>query len=151
MTSKHNYRGPVNLNRILNAGTVAQLIAKTRAGAKIQGRLKTFLGDTAAEHFSLVRQSPQELVLLADSPVWNTYLRFRVAMILEYLREQCGMRTLEKITIKVSFPDNETTPPPNKPAELSPATASFLQQIAESTADPDLKSIYERISRHTAD
>ncbi len=142
-------RRPVNLDRILSTGALGQLIANARAGLKLQERLKTFLGDTAADHFSLVRHSPRDLVLLADSPVWNSYLRFRVPMILDHLRSRHGMHGLENIHIKVALPAQSAAFPLHKPAKLSPDAARHLRQAAESTADPGLKSIYVRISNHT--
>ncbi len=140
-----NPHRPLPLNQILNTDQLAHLVKKARSLNQLETRLKKFLGEPAANHFGLAERGTHELVLLADSPVWNSYLRFRVPLILSFLRETCGLRSLQNVRIKVTIAREPEPPDVPKTARPSPHTAALLRQLAESTTDPSLKSIYRRL------
>ena len=141
-----NPRRPLPLRQILNAIQPAHIVTKSRSLSQLEMRLKTFLGEPAATHFSVADRGAHELVLLTDSPVWNSYFRFRVPLILNFLRENCGLRAVQNVRIKVTVAREPEPLGPPRTARLSPQTAAVLRRLAESTTDPSLKSIYQRLS-----
>lgn len=141
-------RRPRPLQHILNAIQPAHIVSKARALSQLEARLKSFLGEPAASHFSVADRGPHELVLLADSPMWNSYLRFRVPLIVNFLRDKCGLRALQNIHIKVTIARETGPSVPLRTPRLSPQTAALLRRQAESTTDPSLKSIYKRLGSH---
>jgi hypothetical protein len=88
-------------------------------------------------------------VLCFDTPVWAARLRFQVPELLEQLRFERDFNRIASVRFAVASAAEPSSQAPRDRPGVSAATARYLRGLADCTRDPDLKSIFEKLSRRT--
>jgi hypothetical protein len=113
-------------------------------------------------HVKVANIRDQNLMLIADSPVWATRLRQLSPQILQFIRDNAPRdeKVIHHVQISTRYhPTNgsgqQTLNKNNRPSDqprlhISDKTATILSQSADSIEHPQLKSALLRIARHTA-
>ena len=130
------------------SGPFAALSAHATAISDLQKKLCSYLPDDLSEHVTVANFNNKSLCLHTDSAAWATRLRFKIPELLHIMRDHCGLTSMQNIRIKVIPPQIQNTTLDNRPV-LSEKTAHLLQDIGESTTDPELRDALLRLSRHS--
>ena len=129
-------------------GPLAGLSTHAAGISDLQKKLCSYLPGDLSEHVTVANFSSKSLCLHADSAAWATRLRFKIPELLHIVRNQCGLTSMQTIRIKVTPSQTRNTTLDNRPV-LSEKTAHLLQDIGESTTDPELRDALLRLSRHS--
>jgi len=101
------------------------------------------LGKEIASHVSIANLRDSTLVLIAESGVWATRLRYAMGELMPKFRQEAAFYYVANIEIIVR--GGETTPPQKAPAEsinflsISKESAQILQNLANCIEEPSLK------------
>ncbi|HHI94684.1 MAG TPA: DUF721 domain-containing protein [Gammaproteobacteria bacterium] len=110
--------------------------------------LRDSLDTHLAAHVTIANLREQTAVIITDTPVWLTQLRYQAPTILRLLKTLPGLQKLQKVQFKIQ-PASFTPPPaPPRRANLSATSAHFLESAASDTKDPRLAEALYRLSRH---
>ncbi len=132
---------------LYNNDVLAHLFKHSLDIIQLGDAIKNRIGAPLNKHFCVANFSPETLVILADSAVWATRLRFRTAEILRIARNCPGLKDLQTVRIRVNpLPVEDTNR--EEPAHMSPATSRLLKEVAENTNDPDIKAALLKLSGH---
>jgi len=99
------------------------------------------------DHLEIADIRDNQLIILTDSPVWQTRLRMYSQTILEALHQHAGIK-LNRVTLRLS-PKKRII----KKAEpifrtLSNSNAKLIEQTASGISDPSLQAALLKLSRH---
>ena len=96
-------------------------------------------------HIEVAGIKDNQLIILTDSPVWQTRLRMLSQSMLEALLSHTGIQ-LSSVKLKLTPPKRSI--PEVKPASriLSQASAVVIEQTASSISDPELRKAMQRLS-----
>ena len=100
------------------------------------------------DHLEIADIRDNQLIILTDSPVWQTRLRMYSHTILEALHQHAGVK-LNRVTLRLS-PKKRVIP--EKPPifrTLSEKNANLIQQTANCINDPDLQAALLNLARRT--
>ncbi len=86
-----------------------------------------------------------QLIILTDSPVWQTRLRMYSQSMLEALHQHLNIR-LNQVQIRQYSPQRKIEDPPPTPRILSEHSAHLIAQTANCINDPELQSALIRLS-----
>ena len=100
------------------------------------------------EHLEIADIRDNQLIILTDSPVWQTRLRMYSQTILEALHQHAGIK-LNRVTLKLTPKKRVIKEKPAKYRTLSEQNAKLIQQTANCISDPDLQAALLNISRKT--
>lgn len=114
----------------------------------IEKNLLSFLGFPLNTHCKLANYANDTVILHSDSPAWAAKLRYNTPLILDLLRTRCRLNTLKTIRIKVNPPVSPASTLPVKRLTLSPASAEFISQVANSMTDDNLRLSLLKIAKH---
>jgi len=128
-----------------NNNALAALYRHSQDILKIQNIIKDHLGTPLNQHFSVANYGTDSLIIVADSPVWASRLRFRTAEILQLARNTPWLQGLRSIRIKIN-PRSDRVAGREKPPAVSPETRRLLRRVAENTTDSRLKAILLNIA-----
>ena len=100
------------------------------------------------EHMQIADIRNNQLVILTDSPVWQTRLRLYSQTILEALHQHAGIK-LNRVVLKLS--PKKRIIPEKAPVyrTISEQNSSLIEQTANSVNDPDLQAALLKLSRKT--
>jgi len=101
---------PLKINKIINSGSQAGLVAQVRVLIDLEAQLQQLLPTPLRDHCRLLAVNGQTLVLAADSPAWAARLRFHTHQLIKQLAVPRAV-VLRSIRIRVR-PDDETSPSP---------------------------------------
>ena len=90
----------------------------------------------------------QELILIADSPVWAARLRTQHKTISNSLKNELNF-PVNSFKIKFQQPVKPKAKPQKHQPKLSTESASLIRQTANSVEDEELKESLLRLSKHT--
>ena len=139
---------PEPVSRQLARGPLAGLFRQCRRLQAIDGQLKRLLAAPIGDHVRVANYHDGELVLHADSPAWQSRLRFAVPGLERELRD--SLADLRRIRVTT----RPQTPRPAGPAgpsmvnrTISPRSSSALRALARSPrTDPRLAEALERLA-----
>ena len=87
------------------------------------------------------------LVLLAESPVWATRLRYHAPALVQQLRSERAFNGLTTVRVRVAPRAGARNTPITLRPVMSAETAALIRESASSITDPALKSSLLRLSR----
>lgn len=125
------------------------LLARSKRYDRLSLRLRQSLPAECDGHYAITGIHQQELVIVADSPVWATRLRQLAPQILALASGQPTV--LRHVQIKTRLPTSE--PLNIQPAvrtvrrELSPRASQQINSAAAGIADPSLKNALLKLAR----
>jgi hypothetical protein len=128
------------------------LLARSKRYEKLTLLLRQHLPPECDSHYSVTGIQQQELVIMADSPVWATRLRQLAPQIVEIARQQ--LTQLQHVQIKTHFKTTtgpSTTSPARTTAPKRHLSQSACQQItsaASGITDEGLKNALLKLARH---
>lgn len=88
----------------------------------------------------------KQLIILTDSPVWQTRLRMYSQSMLEALHQHLNIR-LNQVKIRQYSPQRLIEEPPPPPRVLTEHSSEVIAQTASCISDPDLQAALIRLSR----
>jgi len=142
----------------INEQISAKFIIQAKKLARYGRLLRTTLPVECHNHVEVANIRDQNLMLIADSPVWATRLRQLSPQILQFIRDNTTDTDKSQIIHHVQIStryhpfngsEQQTLNTKNRPAlHISNKTATMLSQSADSIDHPQLKSALQRIARH---
>ena len=137
---------PLKINKLLGAGVLAGLLARSRELRKMDVLLAELLPAPLNAHCRILSIKNTILVLAADSPVWAARLRFQAPQLVQQLTQHLSGKR-RTIQVRVRPPETVLVPPPQKPG-IRPGTQGIaaLQQAARTVSDPELKTALLRLA-----
>lgn len=107
--------------------------------------VKSSLPTDCRDHIEIAGIRENQLIILTDSPVWQTRLRLYSQTMLEALHQHTGIK-LTRVKLRLTPP---TRIVPEKPPEqriLSSQSAKLIEQTANCVTDSDLQAALHRLS-----
>ncbi|OUD12031.1 DUF721 domain-containing protein [Thioflexithrix psekupsensis] len=147
---KDNTMTPVN-ELLTRTTSLHTLIQRGQALQQLDQRLKVHLPETLRAHCCVANVTGECLILLTDSAVWATQLRYWHDTLLNHTRQITG-QTITRLDIRVrpsQFQHNPAHPtdPSSMPQRaLSAETSVLLRSVADSMADTSLRSALHRLA-----
>lgn len=150
MSDPDSRSAPRPVARWLDGGHAGSLARRALELRRTAQALWPALGADLAAHCALVRLDRHALVLVADSPAWATRLRLEAPRLLAAAATACPQHPPQRLAVRVSptlsAAPAAATPPQRRPG-IGPRAAELLAKLSESTADPALRSIWQRLAR----
>ncbi len=143
-------RTPRSMAGILSGGatTDAPLAAVLRQASVLrilEDALRQHLPEPLNQHFRVARvEAPARLVLVTDSAVWATQLRYQSAVLLEALA-RAGGAACHKVEIKIG-PLSASPPRPAPQPPLTAAAAQFIRRTADHVGDEELAAALRQLA-----
>lgn len=131
-----------NLSEKLQQRILRKALELQRMGQAIKASLPL---DCHA-HLNVVGIRENQLILLTDSPVWQTRLRMFSQTILEALHQHTGI-TLTRVKIKLAPAQRIIEPDTPPKRTLSEDSAKMIKQTASCISDPALRQAMLRLSK----
>ena len=123
-----------------------RILRKALELQKIGQAIKASLPLDCHTHLDVVGVRENALILLTDSPVWQTRLRMFSQTILEALHQHAGI-TLTRVKIKLA-PAKRVIEPASPPKRtLSKDSAKMINQTANCISDPALRQAMLHLSK----
>lgn len=138
------------LYKLLRAkkGDVAELVTHARQLGHLSSIVQAMLEPALANHCQLAHFDGSRMVLVADSPVWASRLRFSINTLLSQLRQYSNkFHALSQIEVQVKPILPSIPAPATTKRELSAQAAHCLAESAEGIEDPALKQALQRLAR----
>lgn len=129
-------------------GPLASLLARAREGQRYAAEVRSRLPAPAADHVVGAAFEGRTLTVLADSPAWASRLRYLVPDLLRRWPAAGGLPAPAALQVRIAAVPSPRADPPRRRPEIGPRAAEFLLELAESTPDPALRSIFRRLARH---
>ena len=133
------------LEHLLHSGELDKLLAHGARVAKANEALCNRLEASLREHCRVANLKGDTVIVIADSPVWATKLRFQTGAMLEILRDR-GFPELRTLRIKVNPINVTREAAPRHGPQLSQSAAATLLRTAEGTKDVELRAVLERLA-----
>jgi hypothetical protein len=117
---------------------------------RVTGILRHALPEPLSAHCLAANIDGDTLVVGCDSPIWATKLRYHIPHLLGDLRAQPGLGSFSQIRIRVQphSHSEEQARGVYRRFKLSESSALLINNVADNTADPDLKAALRRLSQH---
>lgn len=112
----------------------------------LQQAICAYLPTDCHSHFQVSGLRNNALVIITDSPVWQTRLRMYSQSMLEALEQHSNIK-LHQVKIRLSPPKRQPETPPPTPRILSSNSASIIEQTARCISDENLQNALLRLSR----
>lgn len=112
---------------------------------RLDQAVKSALPIDCREHIEIAGIRESQLIILTDSPVWQTRLRLYSQTMLEALHQQTGIK-LTRVKLRLT---PTTRIVPEKPPEqriLSNQSAKLIEQTANCVSDIKLQTALHRLS-----
>ena len=108
--------------------------------------IKASLPTDCHPHVEVAGIRDNQLVILTDSPVWQTRLRMYSQSMLETLHQYTGTK-LTRVKLKLAPAKRIIADPEPAPRTLSQDSASIIQQTANCIENPELQAALQRLSQ----
>ena len=129
------------------------LFMKLKELQELQKILNSLLEPKLAAACQVVSVENNIMTVMTHSALWATRFRFQAPQLLDQLKTYESLKELKNIFCKIApkhIITAENIPSISEPMEsLSPATAKFILDAAQTIKDSKLKSVMEKISGHT--
>ena len=100
------------------------------------------------DHLEIADIRDNQLIILTDSPVWQTRLRMYSQTILEALHQHAGIK-LNRVTLRLSPQKRLVKEKPPIFRTLSDQNSILIQQTANCINDTDLQAALLKLARKT--
>jgi len=128
----------------------AKLSLKFRKKAQELSRLnqavKISLPLDCHSHMEIADIRDKQLIILTDSPVWQTRLRMYSQTILEALHQHAGIK-LNRVTLRLAPKKRIIEDAPPVYRTLSESNSKLIEQTANCISDPSLQAALLRLSK----
>jgi len=114
--------------------------------SRLSRAVKISLPTDCHEHMEIADIRDKQLIILTDSPVWQTRLRMYSQTILEALHQHAGIK-LNRVTLRLSPKKRVIEEKPAVYRTLSENNAKLIEQTANCVSDPNLQAALLRLSR----
>lgn len=143
-------QSPVLLYSLLSDhnSAISSLFEHAKNIQHFESRLHEYLASPMNKHFKLANYSNSTLILHADSPTWAAKLRYSIPVILKYMQKDCQFNSLKTIRIKVVPAINQLGRATTRRLNISATSANFLNDVALSLADNELRASLLKIASH---
>lgn len=126
------------------------IISVAKRLIKIKIIISQSLDQQLAEHIEVAKVHNGTLLLIVDSPVWATRIRYMQDEIINGLKNYAITKSIYNVSIKVrpapSTPRKKERP--KSPASISQESARLMVEEINSISDPELKLALLRITKH---
>ena len=142
----------LRVNQVLatKENSVARLAEKARHLEMIERQVRRALGSPLADHIALGECTPHRLVLVTDSPVWSSRIRYQSRRIVQSISDYFSSHSLPKIEIKVAPVEGREPRRNSKRATLSTSTAEQLDEAANAFSENKaLQAVLRRLASRT--
>ncbi|MDZ4263878.1 MAG: DciA family protein [Pseudomonadota bacterium] len=141
-------KAPKSVKQILSSKTVGMqgLLQHTQQLKQLNAQLTHLLPLPLSLHCTAAGVSQQTLTLLVESSAWATRLRLQAPSIIRGL-QSFNIKTL---TVKIQPVQKAAAATSRSRPKMSPDTANLLNDLAETTSDPKLKSALLRLAQNTS-
>lgn len=117
--------------------------------SQLEKKLHLFLESPLNTHCKIANFSNETLVLHSDSAAWAAKLRYNIPAILNYMQTECRLTTLKTVRIRIKLPEQSSqAKSASKNNLISRDSANYLNQMADSMSDADLRLSLLKLSRH---
>ena len=99
-------------------------------------------------HMEIADIRDNQLIILTDSPVWQTRLRMYSQTMLEALHQHAGIK-LNRVTLRLCPPKRAIKEKTVIHRTLSEQNSQLITQTANCVSDPDLQAALLRLARKT--
>ncbi len=113
---------------------------------RLEGAICASLPLDCHDHFHVSAIRDRQLIVLTDSPVWQTRLRMYSHSMLEAVEQHTGIK-LAQVKIRLSPPRRKPPTIEPVPRVLSAQSAQLIEQTAQCISDDALQSALLRLSR----
>lgn len=120
---------------------------KTQELNRLNYAVKMSLPIDCHDHLEIADIRDNQLIILTDSPVWQTRLRMYSQTILEALHQHAGIK-LNRVTLRLTPKKRIIEKPQPIFRTLSNNNAKLITQTANGISDPALQAALLRLSRH---
>ncbi len=125
-----------------------RLIKKAQELKNLNHAVKISLPVDCHDHMEVADVRHNQLVILTDSPVWQTRLRMYSQTMLEALHQHTGIK-LTRVSLKLTPPKRIIKKKPPVFRTLSEHNARLIKQTASCVSDSGLQAALLRLSRKT--
>ena len=126
----------------------AALYKKANSIQEIDRNLKKLLDPSLKDKFELANINADAAVLLVSSSAWATRLRYNIPAILNAFNNRLNFTSIKTVRIKIKKSISENSASIKKPIYLSNNSAQFLNDVANSFDDPELRKCFLNISKN---
>lgn len=100
------------------------------------------------DHVDVAGIRDNQLIILTDSPVWQTRLRMYSQTILEALQQHSGIK-LNRVILKLTPQKRVIKEAPPVYRNISKASSDIIAQTANCISDPDLQAALLHLTQKT--
>ena len=125
-----------------------KFIKKAQELKRLNHAVKISLPVDCHHHMEVADVRNNQLIILTDSPVWQTRLRMYSQTILEALHQHAGIK-LTRVTLKLIPPKRVVKEEEPVFRTLSNDNANLIKQTANCISDPALQAALLRLSHKT--
>lgn len=128
--------------------SLASLLEKASSIQEIDRSLKKLLDPSLQDKFELANINADVVVLLVSSSAWATRLRYNIPAILNILNKELNLASIRTIRIKIKKNIPESPVLNKHPIFISVNSAQFLNDVANSFSDPELRECILKLSKN---
>ena len=138
---------PIAIARLISgtAGGCAALLQQSQRLLHLTRTLQEHLPEPLNRHCTVANIHNDSLVLLTDSPVWSSRLRFHGPALLRELERRHALH-LTKVLIRINPPEPVRPVAVSHKPRMSASTAGLLRQVAGTLEDPALGAALRRLA-----
>ena len=138
---------PVAIAHLISdsAGGCAALLQQSQRLLHLTRTLQEHLPEPLNRHCTVANIHNDSLVLLTDSPVWSSRLRFHAPALLRELERRHAVH-LTSVRIRINPPEQVRPAAPSRKPQMSATTADLLRQVASTLDDPALGAALRRLA-----
>ena len=126
-----------------------KLVATAENLIALEQKLCSILPPPLNLHCKISGLSNQSILLITDSSVWATKLRFMTPEILKFMKSECSSSRLKSVRISIRPEVYNKTSQPGRKITLTTATSRIIKNIANNIHDDELRSSLHKIARHS--
>lgn len=127
---------------------LGSLLEQAQYLQNLTNRLRDNIDPAISTHIVVANLRGDTAIVAADSPAWLNKIRYLAPLILQLLKLEPGLESLNKIQFRVLPPDN-TANQPLEPRQinLSAISSEVLESAASGIHDSELADALRRLSR----
>jgi len=123
-----------------------QILKKANQLKHLNQAVKASLPTDCREHLEIAGIRDKQLIILTDSPVWQTRLRLYSQTMLEALHQHTGIK-LNQVKLRLNPPKRFIPDEPVEQRVLSTQSAEVIEQMANCISDPELQTALHKLSQ----
>ncbi len=125
------------------------ILAKTRFLRQLQKLVTSCLPLDCHEHIQVTGIRENQLIILTDSPVWQTRLRLYSPTMIDAINQQDSLPMVNRVKIRLSPLQREIEKPAPEPRNLSDNSARIIAQTASAIDDTGLQAALYKLSQRS--